>query len=113
MAPLNFVSHIFNYNSLINITILIIFCVCAHAGNSRAASSTSDYTINSASKQHHKWVGPSGHRLITVDANGLGEFQTVQAAVDAVPHNNTKNVLILISAGSYMYVIMKQLILIS
>lgn len=97
-SSLNIFSNIFNSNSLlINITtILIIFCVCAHAGNSNAASSTS--------KHHHKWVGPSGHRLITVDANGLGEFPTVQAAVDAVPHNNTKNVLILISAGSYMYV---------
>ncbi|KAL3818230.1 hypothetical protein ACJIZ3_004135 [Penstemon smallii] len=56
---------------------------------------------NNSSKPHHKWVGPSGHLLITVDANGFGDFQSVQAAVDSVPEQNRKNVLIQISAGYY------------
>jgi pectin methylesterase-like acyl-CoA thioesterase len=42
--------------------------------------------------------------VITVDVNGAGEFLSVQAAVDAVPENNGENVMILISAGYYMYI---------
>lgn len=96
MAPsLNFSSINFNYTTLANITILIIVTLSLHAGNSTASSFNS-------SKHHHKWVGPSGHRLITVDVNGLADFPTVQAAVDAVPPNNMMNVLILIAAGCYM-----------
>lgn len=98
MAPsLNFNSLIFNFNyaTLTNITILIIFSLSLHAENSAASSFN-------LSKHHHKWVGPSGHRLITVDVNGLADFPTVQAAVDAVPPNNMKNVLILIAPGCYM-----------
>ncbi|WJZ82456.1 hypothetical protein VitviT2T_002215 [Vitis vinifera] len=55
-----------------------------------------------STKRHHKWVGPSGHLFITVDARGTGDFLSVQAAVDAVPDNNTKNVLIKINAGFYV-----------
>lgn len=54
-----------------------------------------------STKCHHKWVGPSGHLSFTVDARGAGDFLSVQAAVDAVPDNNTKNVLIKIKAGCY------------
>jgi hypothetical protein len=54
------------------------------------------------SKNHHKWVGPVGHRLISVDVNGSADFRSVQAAVDSVPVNNTQNVVIQISAGYYM-----------
>ncbi|KAI3962613.1 hypothetical protein MKW98_008480 [Papaver atlanticum] len=50
----------------------------------------------------HHWVGPSGHLFITVDASGLGDFLSVQAAVESVPNNNTKNVLIKINAGVYI-----------
>lgn len=54
-------------------------------------------------KHHHKWVGPIGHRLISVNVNGSGaDFRSVQAAVDSVPVNNTENVVIQISAGYYM-----------
>ncbi|KAK6157982.1 hypothetical protein DH2020_005296 [Rehmannia glutinosa] len=56
-------------------------------------------TSNSSEHGHHKWVGPVGHRLITVDVNGLGDFRSVQDAVDSVPDNNRMNVLILIRAG--------------
>ncbi|KAI7728660.1 hypothetical protein M8C21_010226 [Ambrosia artemisiifolia] len=50
----------------------------------------------------HKWVGPIGHRNITVDVNGSGDYTTVQAAVDSVSVNNRKNILIHISAGVYV-----------
>lgn len=59
-----------------------------------------DSTSNST-KNHHKWVGPTGHRQIAVDINGSGDFLSVQAAVNAVPANNTVDVLILISPGYY------------
>ncbi|KAK8479176.1 hypothetical protein V6N11_068357 [Hibiscus sabdariffa] len=59
-------------------------------------------TTNNTTSHRHKWIGPIGHRLITVDVNGLGHFRSVQDAVDAVPENNRKNVLIRISAGYYI-----------
>lgn len=55
-----------------------------------------------STKHHHKWVGPIGHRVITVNVDGSGDFRAVQAAVDSVPINNTENVVIQISAGNYM-----------
>lgn len=55
-----------------------------------------------STKHHPKWIGPVGHRVITVDVNGSGEFKSVQAAVDSVPERNRMNVLIQISAGCYM-----------
>ncbi|KAM2647578.1 hypothetical protein TB1_000807 [Malus domestica] len=51
------------------------------------------------SKPHHKWVGPSGHRLVMVNMNGSGDFQSVQSTVNVVPVNNTVNVVILIKFG--------------
>lgn len=57
---------------------------------------------NSTRHGHHKWIGPVGNRVITVDVHGSGEFRSVQDAVDAVPDNNRENVLILIGAGYYM-----------
>ncbi|XP_022719159.1 probable pectinesterase 68 [Durio zibethinus] len=58
-------------------------------------------TTNSTG-HHHKWVGPIGYLWITVDVNGSGHFRSVQDAVDAVPENNRKNVLIQISPGYYI-----------
>lgn len=55
-----------------------------------------------STKHHHEWIGPVGHRVITVDVNGSGDFKSVQAAVDSVPERNRMNVLIQISAGCYM-----------
>ncbi|GER28052.1 pectin lyase-like superfamily protein [Striga asiatica] len=51
---------------------------------------------------HHKRVGPTGRRLMTVGPLGPADFTSVQAAVDAVPVNNTEDVLILIGPGYYM-----------
>ncbi|KAL5980032.1 hypothetical protein ACLOJK_039144 [Asimina triloba] len=66
-------------------------------------SSNAGNGLNSTTKHHHhKWVGPIGLRVIKVDGFGLGDFQTVQAAVDSVPENNTHNVIIQINAGYYV-----------
>jgi pectin methylesterase-like acyl-CoA thioesterase len=42
-----------------------------------------------------------GARVITVDANGHGDFCTVQGAINAVPANNTIPRLIKVSSGTY------------
>lgn len=68
----------------------------------RLNSVTSTANANSTIKGHHKWVGPSGHRLITVDLHGSADFRYIQAAVNSVPDNNTQNVVIRISAGYYI-----------
>ncbi|CAN6579458.1 unnamed protein product [Malus baccata var. baccata] len=70
--------------------------------SSLMTSSPTPATDSSSSKPHHKWVGPSGHRLIMVDVNGSGDFQSVQSAVNAVPVNNTVNIVILIKPGCYI-----------
>ena len=59
-------------------------------------------SATNSTRHHHKWIGPIGHRRITVSINGSGHFRSVQDAVDAVPENNRKNVLIQISPGYYM-----------
>lgn len=59
-------------------------------------------SINSTKGHHHKWVGPSGYRHITVDIGGDGDYISVQAAVDAVPDNNMVNVVIHIRPGLYI-----------
>ena len=61
------------------------------------------FLLAAAKHRRHHWVGPTGHRLIKVDVNGIsGEFLSVQAAVDAVPDYNTVNTLIRISPGYYV-----------
>lgn len=55
-----------------------------------------------AGKKAEKCVGPTGHRHLSVDVAGGGDFVSVQAAVDAVPENNTVNVIIHIAPGYYM-----------
>lgn len=65
--------------------------------------STQEPSFNSSNHHHrHRWIGPSGNRLITVDLEGFGNFRSVQAAVDSVPESNRENVLIRISPGSYI-----------
>lgn len=60
------------------------------------------FPANDSTRQHPRWIGPVGHRLITVNVNGSADFKSVQDAVDSVPENNRKNVTIRISAGYYM-----------
>ncbi|PPD77615.1 hypothetical protein GOBAR_DD25466 [Gossypium barbadense] len=81
----------------------VCFCLClatpplvVATGNGSSCNNTN------TTRHHHKWIGPIGHRLITVDVNGSGQFRSVQDAVDAVPENNRKNVMILISPGHYI-----------
>ncbi|OMO59669.1 Pectinesterase, catalytic [Corchorus capsularis] len=71
------------------------------AESSFVGNATANCTTNSTRHGHH-WIGPIGHRRITVDLNGLGHFRSVQDAVDAVPENNRKNILIQISPGYYI-----------
>ncbi|XP_010258939.1 PREDICTED: probable pectinesterase 68 [Nelumbo nucifera] len=55
-----------------------------------------------STRHHHKWVGPTGRRVITVDSRGCGDFLSVQAAVESVPENNKEKVIIQIKAGIYI-----------
>ncbi|KAE8713798.1 putative pectinesterase 68 [Hibiscus syriacus] len=87
---------------------LLLFHVCFFlclappllATSSVVNANTSSNT--NTTKHNHIWIGPIGHRLITVDIKGSGHFRSVQDAVDAVPENNRKNVLIQISPGNYV-----------
>uniref|UniRef100_A0A7N1A9L4 Pectinesterase n=1 Tax=Kalanchoe fedtschenkoi TaxID=63787 RepID=A0A7N1A9L4_KALFE len=65
------------------------------------AESSLFHQSSNSTKRHQKWVGPSGFLSITVALHGGADFTSVQAAVDSVPENNTKNVVIQISAGCY------------
>jgi pectin methylesterase-like acyl-CoA thioesterase len=47
-------------------------------------------------------VGYAMSQQIVVDANGLGDYTTVQGAVDAVPAGNPQKVVIRINAGDYV-----------
>lgn len=76
--------------------------VTASGSSNRGGGSSSTPPTSSNHKHRHKWIGPIGNRVITVDVNGSGEFQSVQAAVNAVVENNTVNVTILIRPGYYM-----------
>lgn len=70
-----------------------------------ATSSSCALKSSSTASQHHhphKWVGPTGHQTITVDAKGSGDFLSIQEAVDAVPEGNTQSVIIKIKPGVYM-----------
>ncbi|XP_062074741.1 probable pectinesterase 68 [Humulus lupulus] len=57
---------------------------------------------SSAKHRRHKWIGPTGHRVITVDVKGSAQFKSVQAAVDSVAENNTVSITILIRPGYYI-----------
>ncbi|RWW54110.1 hypothetical protein BHE74_00039331 [Ensete ventricosum] len=60
--------------------------------------------LNSTKPHRHKWFEPTSQHTIVVDANGSGDFLSVQEAVDSVPENNTKRVIIHIHAGCYINV---------
>ncbi|XP_042440162.1 probable pectinesterase 68 isoform X1 [Zingiber officinale] len=51
---------------------------------------------------HRNWFKPTSQQTIVVDADGSGDFLSVQEAVDSVPENNTKRVVIHIHAGCYI-----------
>ncbi|MBA0729663.1 hypothetical protein Golax_023126 [Gossypium laxum] len=81
----------------------VCFCLCLATPPLVVATANGSSCNNTnTTRHHHKWIGPIGHLLITVDVNGSGQFRSVQDAVDAVPENNRKNVMILISPGHYI-----------
>lgn len=43
----------------------------------------------------------STNRTIKVDANGQGDFKSVQAAIDSVPNGNSNWIIIYVSKGVY------------
>ncbi|XP_058086827.1 probable pectinesterase 68 [Magnolia sinica] len=63
---------------------------------------TASILNSTTTKHHHKWVGPIGCRVITVDSHGFGDFLYVQAAIESVAENNRENVIIQINAGCYL-----------
>lgn len=84
---------------------LAIFACIFHAATVTCDRSFKIFSsMNNSSKSSHHWIGPIGHRKITVDVNGGGHYRSVQDAVNAVPDNNRKNVLVQINAGCYKYI---------
>ncbi|KAL1177211.1 hypothetical protein V6Z11_A03G015200 [Gossypium hirsutum] len=91
-----------SFNSFL-LLFYVCFCLCLVRPPLVVATANGSSCNNTnTTRHHHKWIGPIGHRLITVDVNGSGQFRSVQDAVDAVPENNRKNVMILISPGQYI-----------
>lgn len=46
-------------------------------------------------------MASAGGNVIVVDANGKGQFSTVQAAINSVPANNKNPVTIKVNPGTY------------
>ncbi|KAG5061404.1 hypothetical protein JHK87_002433 [Glycine soja] len=86
---------------------LAVFACIFHAATVTCKPHHRDRTLkifsstSNSSKSSHHWIGPIGHRKITVDINGGGHYRSVQDAVNAVPDNNRRNVLIQINGGCY------------
>ncbi|ESW27651.1 hypothetical protein PHAVU_003G220500 [Phaseolus vulgaris] len=83
---------------ILQMFLLFSCCILLHA----TTVTCTNHPKMVSSTNSSKWVGPTGHRVITVDINGGGHFRSVQAAVNAVPDNNRMNVLIQISPGYYI-----------
>ncbi|CAA7040408.1 unnamed protein product [Microthlaspi erraticum] len=64
-------------------------------------SCSSSNTTEDLHRRHRKWVGPSGHNVITVSLYGHSQFRSVQDAVDSIPRNNSMGVVIKIGPGFY------------
>ncbi|KAK9668058.1 hypothetical protein RND81_13G032600 [Saponaria officinalis] len=74
-----------------------------HAGSpSPSPAPTPSPMVEVRKGHHHNWSRPAEYRHITVDIGGLGDYESVQAAVDAVPQNNLVNVIIHIGPGYYI-----------
>ncbi|CAN1185898.1 Probable pectinesterase 68 [Linum perenne] len=87
----------------------ILFILCCFFSLNSAVSLTTAFSPVSAPAPAparrgggHHWVAPVGHRVITVDVNGSGQFRSVQAAIDSVPENNDENVVVRLSPGVYV-----------
>ncbi|MED6220219.1 putative pectinesterase 68 [Stylosanthes scabra] len=105
MASLSLQLLLFSFITLTIIHATKVTCAAPYHHRSTLRTLSTSSSTNSSSNNHrrnHTWVGPIGHRVITVDVNGGGQFRSVQAAVNAVPDNNRMNVLIQISPGYYI-----------
>lgn len=93
-------SSTYSLNYLFSVLIFIFHCLCFRFSFVAACS-------NSTEDQHHhhhrKWVGPSGHKVITVSLDGHSQFRSVQDAVDSISKNNNKSIVIKIAPGFYRY----------
>lgn len=88
-----------SYLLSVSLLFFIFHCLCFRFSFVAACS-------NSTEEQHHrhrKWVGPSGHKVITVSLNGHAQFRSVQGAVDSIPKNNNMSIVIKIAPGYYRY----------
>ncbi|CAN1333550.1 Probable pectinesterase 68 [Linum perenne] len=87
---------------------LILFILCCFSLNSAVSLTTAFSPVSAPAPAParrgggHHWVAPVGHRVITVDVNGSGQFRSVQAAIDSVPENNNENVVVRLSPGVYV-----------
>ncbi|XP_074264781.1 putative pectinesterase 68 [Silene latifolia] len=87
---------------LLSHVILQVTCI-RHVNNQSPSPSPLPSPIMEMPKGHHRnWSRPAEYRHITVDKQGLGDFVSVQAAIDAVPNNNLVNVIIHIGPGYYI-----------
>ncbi|KMZ67377.1 pectin methylesterase, family CE8 [Zostera marina] len=85
-----------------SLLLLIFFCFmhcsCCYYDNSCELKSM----MNRRHHHHHKWVAPTGHHTITVDASGSGDFLSIQDAIDYIPDHNMKKTTIRINTGVYI-----------
>jgi pectinesterase len=81
-------------------------CLDASAKGTVNGTAIELWTCNGGSNQ--KWTvtgGGGGSGTPTVAGDGTGKYRTVQAAIDAVPANNTTPVTITIKAGTYREIV--------
>ncbi|KAL1214011.1 putative pectinesterase 68 [Cardamine amara subsp. amara] len=100
MAQLtNSLNYLFSVSLLL---FVLLHCLCFRF-SLVAACSNSNSTDDQQIQHHHhrKWIGPSGHKVITVSLNGHAQFRSVQDAVDSIPKNNNMSIVIKIAPGFY------------
>lgn len=95
--------HLWEMGHLKSLLFFIFMCMSLNLHLSTPFSSSA-YRLNSTTTKHHhhRWRQPISCRIITVDRHGLGDFLSVQAAIESVAKNNREHVIIKINAGNYM-----------
>ncbi|XP_074584110.1 putative pectinesterase 68 [Curcuma longa] len=81
---------------------LTMFCLVQGSYNGDRVSHEACEANATRPQGHRNWFKPTSQQTIVVDANGSGDFLSVQEAVDSVPENNTKRIVIHIHAGCYI-----------
>ncbi|KAG2261768.1 hypothetical protein Bca4012_013538 [Brassica carinata] len=98
MAQLRSSPYSLSYLNSVSLLIFIFHCLCYRFSFVAACSNS---TEDQQHHHHRKWVGPSGHKVITVSLDGHSQFRSVQDAVDSIPKNNNKSIVIKIAPGFY------------